>query len=225
MRHEESEALRPPRSSVQQETISLSLICNTPSVGGCFRSLFLAERHLGMSTRNIEAQISTEKSNEELACKEENELATDQIISLMGVYLTEWCHRDEVLWQQVFKYFYATLIITVLPNISEFVGIELPDIGRKVFPVIGIAMDIGFLVVGLGYVIRLRASSLSYERVMNLLKREDLRRISINDKSYFKHVGILRFQMSKLIVCFMFVILLAVAIVLLFFPSSGVQIP
>ncbi len=37
-------------------------------------------------------------------------LNKDQIITLMEIYLSEWQHRDSMLWQQVFKYFYVTLI-------------------------------------------------------------------------------------------------------------------
>ena len=53
---------------------------------------------------------------------------TQDLLALMQIYLSEWMHRDELLWKQVFKYFYATLFVLFLPNIAAFVQIELPDI-------------------------------------------------------------------------------------------------
>lgn len=41
---------------------------------------------------------------------ESRTLSNDQFIALMGVYLSEWEHRDELLWTQVFRYFHAKII-------------------------------------------------------------------------------------------------------------------
>lgn len=82
-------------------------------------------------------------------------LNNDQIIVLMGVYLSEWEHRDNRLYAQLFKLFYATLIVTVLPNIAAYIGIDLPDIHVKAFPVIEVFMALVFLYIGTGYAIRL----------------------------------------------------------------------
>ena len=146
---------------------------------------------------------------------EAEKLNTDQIISLMEIYLTEWAHRDELLWTQVFQYFYATLIVIVLPNIAAFIGIVLPQINTKLFPIIGMVMALVFLYVGLGYAIRLRASSRTYEKMMGLLGSEEYARISIRDKSKIKLGYLFAAPMATVLVVTMFIALETVAIFLL----------
>ena len=116
---------------------------------------------------------------EEFESKETKSLNNDQLITLMNVYLSEWEHRDGLLWTQVFRYFYATLIVIALPNIAACIGIELPEINTNLFPIIGIVMSIVFLYVGLGYAFRLQASGQTYEKIMKLLGNTDYERISI----------------------------------------------
>jgi hypothetical protein len=142
-------------------------------------------------------------------------LNTDQIIALMDVYLNEWMHRDELLWSQVFRFFYATLIVTVLPNIATFVGITLPEINSKIFPILGMLMALVFLYVGLGYGMRMGASSLTYEKMINMLGNEELERISIKDRSKMKWGYLFASPMSLVLVVTMFVALEAVALVML----------
>lgn len=149
--------------------------------------------------------------------KNQEEMATDRddIITLMGVYLSEWEHRDELLWTQVFRYFYATLIVTVLPNIATSIGINLPEVNVKIFPIIGLVMALVFLYVGLGYAIRLRASSRTYEKMMNLLNDERYKRISIRDKKEIKWGYLFSAPMAMVLVITMFIALVAVAILFL----------
>lgn len=142
-------------------------------------------------------------------------LTNDQIISLMDIYLNEWEHRDELLWEQVFRCFYATLIVTVLPNIASFVGIELPQINAKLFPIIGIVMSLVFLYVGLGYAMRLRASSKTYVKVMKLLGDEKYERISIKDRKEMKIGFIFSPPIAIVMVITMFLSLMAIAVLLL----------
>lgn len=142
-------------------------------------------------------------------------LDNDQIIALMSVYLSEWEHRDELLWTQVFRYFYATLIVTVLPNAAVFIGIELPEINIKLFPIVGMLMALVFLYVGLGYAIRLRASSRTYEKMMKLLGSEEYERISVRDREKIRLGYLFAAPMAVILVVTMFVALEAVAIFLL----------
>lgn len=146
--------------------------------------------------------------------KSKKEMATDRddIIALMSVYLNEWEHRDELLWTQVFRYFYATLIVTVLPNVATFIGIDLPKINVRVFPIIGLIMSIVFLYVGLGYAIRLRASSRTYEKIMGLLNDERYKRISIKDNKLGR---IFSAPMAFVLVVTMFIALVSVAVLFL----------
>lgn len=152
---------------------------------------------------------------EEEKIHETRALNNDQIIALMGVYLSEWEHRDELLWTQVFRYFYATLIVIVLPNVAVFIGIELPKINIKLFPIMGMVMALIFLYVGLGYAIRLRASSRTYEKMMKLLGNEEYERVSIKDKSKIRWGCLFAAPMAMVLVATMFLALEIVAILLL----------
>ena len=154
--------------------------------------------------------MNTEEKN-----KVPQNLNTDQIIALMSVYLSEWEHRDELLWSQVFRFFYATLIVTILPNITTFVGIELPEINTKLFPIMGMLMALVFLYVGLGYGIRMGASSLTYEKMIKLLGDEEIERISIKDRSKIRWGYLFAAPMAMVLVVTMFVALEAVALVML----------
>lgn len=44
----------------------------------------------------------------------------DYILELANIYLSEWQHRDEILWKQVFKYFYANLVVLFCPILLLF---------------------------------------------------------------------------------------------------------
>ena len=153
---------------------------------------------------------------EEFESKETKSLNNDQLITLMNVYLSEWEHRDGLLWTQVFRYFYATLIVIALPNIAACIGIELPEINTNLFPIIGIVMSIVFLYVGLGYAFRLQASGQTYEKIMKLLGNTDYERISIKDKNKIKGGYLFAAPMTFVLVITMFTALVAVALVLLF---------
>lgn len=155
--------------------------------------------------------------NENNDVEKTDTLYKDQIISLMEIYLNEWEHRDSLLWKQAFKFFYANLVVTVLPSIAEFVGISLPPINKKVFPIIGIIMSMVFLYIGIGYAIRLRASSRTYENTMKLLGDEKYCRVSIKDKKHIKFGWMFAFPMAALIIIAMFIALVTTSIVMLIF--------
>lgn len=145
-------------------------------------------------------------------------LNEDQLIALMSVYLSEWEHRDELLWVQVFKIFYANVIVIVLPNIAAFIEIELPDINRKLFPIIGMLMAIVFLYISIGSIMRLKAIKLSYMKTMELLGNEKYECISIKDKSKIKWGYLFNTSLADVLVVTMFIALELLAIVLLYLP-------
>lgn len=152
---------------------------------------------------------------DEAKLNKSNTLNNSDLISLMGIYLSEWQHRDELLWTQVFRYFYASLIVTILPNIAVFIGIKLPEINIKLFPIMGMVMACVFLYVGAGYAVRLMASSRTYEKMMNLLGNEDYKRVSIKDRSEIKWGHLFAAPMAIVLVVTMFIALEIVAILLL----------
>ena len=107
------------------------------------------------------------------------DFTVDNILDLMNIYWAEWCARNETLWNQVFKYFYATLIVLFLPNISTFIGIALPVVPSVLFPAVALIMSLVFLYVSLGFAKRLEAIAKTYQNLINLLPPE-LRRIPMS---------------------------------------------
>lgn len=41
-------------------------------------------------------------------------------ISLLNIYLEEWRLRDQLIWSQMYRFFYAILIIILLPNLDFY---------------------------------------------------------------------------------------------------------
>lgn len=141
----------------------------------------------------------------------ERVLDTDQLIALMAVYLAEWEHRDNLLWSQVFRFFYANLIVIVLPNIASFLEIDLPNINRSFFYILGMVMALAFLYIGIGYAKRLKASSDTYKKIMRMLgkkyQRVPLKRL--------KHGFYFHPPLANFLIYSMFFALEAIAVALL----------
>lgn len=134
------------------------------------------------------------------------------VIALLGIYLEEWKHRDEILWIQSFRFFYATLIVMLIPNLTTYLKICLPSsIPVKAFPVIGLIMSIVFLFISLQYAMRLSASADTYEKIINILD-EKYRRVSLEKMHYGK---LFKIPISILFPVLMFLALFVVGIVLI----------
>ena len=105
----------------------------------------------------------------------------DTTISLLNTYFSEWSHRDQILWSQVFKFYYAILIIIILPNIAPHFDLYLPPMPDLIFRFIGLILSIVFLYISFGYVIRLQAISDTYNNLIISLpenyKRESIENI------------------------------------------------
>jgi len=130
-------------------------------------------------------------------------------ISLSNLYLTEFIHRDNLLWSQIFKLFYSTIIVILLPNISGFFNLMLPPIPVLLFRIIGLVMAVAFLYVALGYGKRLEASTETYKNILDSLP-DEYQRI---DLSKLKFGKLFSLRMSYVVIWFMFVSLIAVDIV------------
>lgn len=156
------------------------------------------------------------KKNGHLICKDcpkrkfeiEN---TDQLINLTNMYLSEWSHRDSLLWKQVFSYFIACLVVMVLPFMTYF-GIDFGNaLPKWIFPSFGIALTLFFYIVSKGYVIRLKAIGETYQKLIDMLpiKMQRTKTIEVNPNVIFN------ISMSNLVVNIMFIALLAIGIMLL----------
>lgn len=146
-----------------------------------------------------------------------NEIEAEHILELMDIYLSEWKHRDEVLWKQVFKYFYTTLVVIFLPNLTMRLGIDLNNIPPKFFPIAGLLLSIVFLYVSIGCCKRAEASYEAYKKINSLLPYS-FRRIQLSDpkikygKYFDRHIS--------LIICpLMFFALLFLSIVMIVYHS------
>ncbi len=142
-----------------------------------------------------------------------DELSPQDVFLLMDIYLSEWMHRDELLWVQVYKYFYATLIVLFLPNVADFLKIELPKLPTVLFPIAALVLSFLFLYVTIGYTKRLEAIGKTYQNIIDLLP-PSLRRIPLEDPE-IKHGKFFNYKMS-VIVCLLLFLGLAVLSVLMF---------
>ena len=107
----------------------------------------------------------------------------DTTISLLNVYFSEWSHRDQILWSQIFKFYFATLIVILLPNIYNYFQMELPPLPDFAFRIIGILLSFVFLYVSLGYAIRLHNISESYRLILNKLP-DEYKQIPLDTMNY-----------------------------------------
>lgn len=149
------------------------------------------------------------------------EIKIENVIELMSVYISEWEHRDELLWKQVFKFFYATLIVLFLPNFASFIGIDLPNFPKILFPSVALILSLVFLYVSIGYTKRLEASGNTYQNLINLLP-DDLRRVSVTDPS-IKFGKFFSKRMSIMICVLMFfgLLLLSIVMIAYYFSTSA----
>ena len=117
----------------------------------------------------------------DIHAEEFEDIQTDDLINLMNVYLSEWTHRDELLWSQVFRYFYVTVVVIFLPNIAGFLGIILPEkLPNIIFPIAGLVLALVFLYVSIGYAKRLEAVGKTYQKLICYLPKE-IQRYSLLD--------------------------------------------
>ena len=141
----------------------------------------------------------------------------DTTISLLNVYFMEWSHRDQILWTQTFRFYYAALIVILLPNISVPLQISLPPIPNLIYRLIGLCISIIFLYVSLGYAIRLHIISKSYRCILDKLPPEykqktfdDFKSKGINLAKLFKprlgYIVCITLFLSLFLLAFLFII-------------------
>lgn len=140
----------------------------------------------------------------------------DSTISLLNLYFSEWSHRDQILWAQIYKFYYAILIFILLPNLADHFQLNLPTIPVFIFRIIGLILSLIFLYISLGYAIRLQAIGDTYQNIINKLPK-DYQRESIKNIKY-KNIQIGKFFMFKLgyMICVtLFITLFSLSIVLM----------
>ena len=141
------------------------------------------------------------------------DFSVEDLLNLMNIYLSEWAHRSEVLWRQVFYYFYATIIVLFLPNLTSFIGISLPDFPELLFPSVAFFLSFAFLYVSLGLAKRIDASVKTYHKLVDFLPVE-LRTITIESPE-IRYGKFFSKRMSVIICFLLFFCLLSMSIVMI----------
>lgn len=139
----------------------------------------------------------------------------ENILSLMEIYLNEWSNRIDQLWNQVFKFFYATLIVLFLPNLSSAIGIDLSMFPSVIFPITSFGLSIIFLYVSLAHVKRLEASTITYQNLIDCLPPE-LQRVHLADPRV-KHGKFFSHAMRFVTCILMFIGLLLMSIMMIIY--------
>lgn len=136
----------------------------------------------------------------------------ESTISLLNVYLTEWCHREEFMWVQLFRFYFAILIVILFPNLYNALGVEeLPYIPKVVFRVIGIIFSFVYIYVALAYVARFQAIADTYKRIIETLPKEYQR----DDMKKTKFRKFFSIRITYLICSILFITLVSLSILLL----------
>lgn len=141
----------------------------------------------------------------------------DTTISLLNVYLAEWIHRDQIIWSQIFKFFYAILIIILLPNLALHFELVLPNLPIWIFRIIGLFLSFLFLYISLGYAIRLHAIGDTYRDIMKTLPVEYQRKSIEYIKFKNKSIGKIFMPRIGYTICLaLFFVLFSLSIILMF---------
>ena len=147
------------------------------------------------------------------------DLTAETILDIAEIYLTEWIHRSDVLWSHIFKFFYANMVVLFLPNLSYYLGIDLPKFPTLYFRMVSLIMSLVFLYVSVGYLKRLEAVAKSYYKIINFLPTE-LRQVTLQS-SEIKYGKYFNFRMSILTVFYMFLALISMSIVMIIYDLTS----
>ena len=125
------------------------------------------------------------KSNKETQDRnnDNKKIKTETVIEIMNIYIQEYMHRDNHMWSQTYKFFFAALVVMLLPNLTERLGITIPEIfssHKWIFPLAGIVLALIFLYVSLGLAKRFEASSDTYNKLIDLLPKE-IQRVRLDE--------------------------------------------
>ena len=107
-----------------------------------------------------------------------------EIIQVLELYLSDWQHRNQMFWQQNYRFFFAGLVVSLLPYV-KFVENTLVDVmDRQIFHIVGIVVAVIYFVIVNAETARLHALSVKYKEIMNLLP-DTYQRKEIKDSKRF----------------------------------------
>lgn len=137
----------------------------------------------------------------------------DDYFKLLNQYYSELKHRDVLFWKQVYIYFYATLLVIIIPYIKPL-GLTLPkNYSKRIFFIMGFLMTIAFVFIAIAYAYRLKCISDTYNDLLDLMPHsKGIQRKKL--KQVIKHPVFER-QMAMIIPMIMAVILISLNISLI----------
>jgi len=143
---------------------------------------------------------------------DEKKLTNQEIIALMDVYLTELNHRDNGLFIKAFRYFYAVIVVILLPYtpLTPLLENNLFSSYKLFFHICGLIMTFIFGYVLWGYTFRQEAITETYKKTYEKLPLE-YRRIPVVE---IPHGKFFNHQMTSIVIITMVLILLGINIFL-----------
>lgn len=139
----------------------------------------------------------------------------DTLIKVINIYLQEYIHRDNHFWKQSYRFFFASLVVMLLPYLTEQFGITIPEIFDKnkyIFPIVGMILAALFLYIALSLAKRFKAVSTTYDQLIQKLPK-GLKKESIKNMPG----KILNSTPNYALPCIMFAVLIAIGVILLIF--------
>lgn len=154
-----------------------------------------------------------------------NEYEVEQKIAALDVYIQEYIHRDNHMWDLGLKFFFASLTVTLLPTLNSLKIPEFLNRNSFIFPLLGIVLAFIFLYVTLHQLKRFEAISDTYSRIVTSLP-DSIKRKSLKDSDNEKcfrnkleeHIEtkVLNPKNSKILFILMFSALIALAVIMMF---------
>ena len=151
------------------------------------------------------------------AMKKNNSLSIDQLLALLDIYESEWQHRNNLLWSQVFKLFYFSIFIIAFPVLSGGLGYNIPIVSSLIFPIVGIIAAFFSYYMSISYALRLRAARDSVNKLINFLPME----YSLIKLSEIKHGKFFMARQTFVIPTVFFFVEVVLAFILFYCIKNG----
>ncbi len=120
---------------------------------------------------------------EEKTKKNDNSPSTEQVLSALAIYETDFQHRDNFMTKEGYTLFFAGLVCNIIPFLLNNYDIDLPPMLHLIFPLIAVCITVYFWFYMISCAARLYAASQTIENMVKLLPKE-MQRVSIKDTPF-----------------------------------------
>lgn len=162
----------------------------------------------------------------------ESDFSVADYLELTSQALTEFTHRDNILWSQCFKLYIAVIFLMIIPNIAPYFQVDMQGLPSIFFRFVGIILSFFFLLTTLGYSKRLEAISKTHRKLLGYLPNKLAHYSLVDDKEILKKVDadlyavyckrILKKRLSNTMIWVLFFSLISVGIMFIIL-DSGIQ--